>query len=99
MISLSIPSWCPDCAGNVLDGAIVELSENIEGHDHLGVIEGFSCPLAKQKDTLEHVDCVPKQIDLKDAVFMRVVLVFLVFVLALAIAFASVLVEATPHLC
>ncbi len=40
--SLSIPSGLPDSATNILDGVIVELSENIEGHDHLVIIEGMS---------------------------------------------------------
>jgi hypothetical protein len=47
--SLSIPSGLPESAGNILDGVIIELSEDIEGCDHLVVVEGFSCPLAKQK--------------------------------------------------
>ncbi len=49
MVSLSVPSGLPDCAGNVLDGVVVKLLENTEGRDYLGVVEGFSHPMAKQK--------------------------------------------------
>jgi hypothetical protein len=93
MVSLSIPSGLPDSTGNDLDGVVVKLLENIKGCDHLIVVEGFSHPLAKQKNALEHVYHVPMQIDFKDATFMRVVLVFLVFILIVAIALVSVFVE------
>ncbi len=92
MVSLSVPSKLPDSTGNVLDGVVIRLSENIKGCEHLVVVEGFSHPLAKQKNALEHVNCVLMQIDFEGATFMRVVLVFLVFVLIIAAAFVSVFV-------
>jgi hypothetical protein len=36
--------------GNIVDGIIIELLEDIKGRDHLDIVESFSCPLAKQKN-------------------------------------------------
>jgi hypothetical protein len=44
---LSVPSRLPDSVGNILDGIIAELSEDIKGHDHLVIIEGLSHLWAK----------------------------------------------------
>jgi hypothetical protein len=45
--ALRIPSWLLDCTREILDGIIVELSKDINAHNHLVIIEGFSHPLAK----------------------------------------------------
>jgi hypothetical protein len=79
--------------GNIRDGIIIEISKDIEGCGHLVILEGFSCPLAKKKNASEYVNRVLVQIDLKDALFMRVVLVFLLFVLIVTIALVSLFVR------
>ncbi len=54
-MSRSIPSWLPDGTAELLDDVISEVSEYIQGCNHLVIVEGFRCSLAEKKDSLEHV--------------------------------------------
>ncbi len=55
LVSRSIPSWLPDGTAELLDDVIGEVSEYIQGCNHLVIVEGFRCSLAEKKDSLEHV--------------------------------------------
>ncbi len=82
-MSRSVPPWLPDGTAELLDDVVGEVSEHIQSHHHLVVIEGFCCSLAEKKDTLEHVNCDRVDPGLKGSrFFMRVIFVF-IFVLDL----------------
>ncbi len=81
LVSWSVPSRLPDGTAELLDDVISEVSEYIQGCNHLVIIEGFCCSLAEKIDLLEHVNG-----GLADSIFegssflLRVIFIF-VFVL------------------
>ncbi len=52
------PSRLPDGTAELLDDVVSEVSNYIQGGDHLVIVEGYRCSLAKEKDSLEHINCV-----------------------------------------
>ncbi len=56
LVSWSVPSRLPDGTAEPLDDVISEVSEYIQGRNHLVIIEGFRRSLAEKKDSLEHVN-------------------------------------------
>ncbi len=88
--SLSVPSGLLDSVDNILDSLVIKLSEDVKGCDHLVIVEGFICPLAKQENGLEHVNRVPVQVDIKNALLLKVILGFVYFVLVISIAVTKV---------
>jgi hypothetical protein len=58
LVSTYVPSWLPDGTAELLDDVVSEVLECIQGDDHLVVIKGSCHSLAKEKDSLKHVDCV-----------------------------------------
>jgi hypothetical protein len=56
LVSWSDPSRLPDGKAELLDDVISEVSEYIQSHHHLVVVEGFHHPLAKEKDLLKHIN-------------------------------------------
>jgi hypothetical protein len=100
LVSRYIPSWLPDAMAELLDDVVGEVSEYIEGADHLVVIESFCCFLAEEKDSLEHVDCalVNSCLD-KGQVPLRVFCFFsIVIVIVVDSQFVRVNALITPHL-
>jgi hypothetical protein len=45
--ALSVLSWLLDSIREILDGIVVKLAKDNKAHNHLFVIEGFGCRLAK----------------------------------------------------
>jgi hypothetical protein len=81
LVSWSVPSRLPDGMAELLDDVISEVSEYIQGRNHLVIIEGFRYSLAEKKDLLEHVNGGLADPSLKGSSFLlRVIFVF-VFVL------------------
>jgi hypothetical protein len=56
LVSRFAPTWLPDGTAELLDDVVGEVSEYIQSHHHLVVIEGFHRPLAKEKDSLKHIN-------------------------------------------
>ncbi len=76
-VSWSVPSRLPDDTAELLDDAISEVAEYIQGCNHLFIIEGFRCSLAEKKDSLEHVNGGRADPSLKGSSFLlRVIFVF-----------------------
>jgi hypothetical protein len=83
LVSRSVPPWLPDGTAELLDDVIGEVSEYIQSHHHLVIVEGSRHSLAEKKDTLEHVNCGHVDPGLEGSRFLlRVIFVF-VFVLVL----------------
>ena len=80
-MSWSVPSWLPDCTAELLDDVISDISEYIQGHNHLVIVEGFSRSLAEKKDSLEHVNGGLADPSLKENSFLLRVIFIFVFVL------------------
>jgi hypothetical protein len=55
LVSRSVSSWLPDGTAELLDDVVGEVSEYIQGCNHLVIVEGFHHSLAQKKDLLEHV--------------------------------------------
>jgi hypothetical protein len=55
LVSRSVLSWLPDGTAELVDDVVSEVSEYIQGHNHLVVVEGFRQSLAEKKDLLEHI--------------------------------------------
>ena len=43
-----------DCTAGILDGVIVKFSKDLDGRDHLVIIERFRSALIKHEDALKH---------------------------------------------
>ncbi len=56
LVSWSVPSRLPYGMAELLDDAVGEITEYIQGRNHLVIIEGFRRSLAEKKDSLEHVN-------------------------------------------
>ncbi len=56
LASWSIPSRLPYGTAELLDDVVGEVSEYIQGHNHLVIVEGFCRSLAEKKDSLENVN-------------------------------------------
>ncbi len=81
-MSWSVPSRLPDGTAELLDYVISEVSEYIQGCNHLVIVEGFRRSLAEKKDSLEHVNGGCADPSLKgSSILSRVIVVILVFVL------------------
>ncbi len=77
LVFWSVPSQLPDGAAELLDDVISEVSEYIQGRNHLVIVEGFCHSLAEKKDSLEHVNGGLADPSLEGSSFLlRVVFVF-----------------------
>jgi hypothetical protein len=99
-VSRSIPPWLPDGTAELLDGVVGEVSEHIQSHHHLVVIEGFRRSLAEEKNTLEHVNCGRADPGLEGSRFLMQVIFIFAFVLGLVLdgLFIRVNAPITPSL-
>jgi hypothetical protein len=82
LVSWSVPSRLPDGTAELLDDVISEVSEYIQGRNHLVIVEGFRRSLADKKDSLEHVDGGRADPSLKGRSFLLRV-IFAIFILVL----------------
>jgi hypothetical protein len=97
-VSWSIPSWLPDGTAELLDDVISEVSEYIQGCNHLVIIEGFRRSLAEKKDSLEHVNGGRADPSLKGSSFLLRVIFIIIFVFVLDGLFVRVNAPVTPSL-
>jgi hypothetical protein len=99
LVSRSVPPWLPDGMAELLDDVIGEVSEYIQSHHHLVVVEGFRRSLAEKKDMLEHVSggCADPSLKGSDFHSRGIVGVF-VLVLILDGRFVRVLAPVMPSL-
>jgi hypothetical protein len=81
LVSWSIPSQLPDGTAELLDDVISEVSEYIQGCNHLVIVEGFCCSMAEKKDSLEHVNSGLADPSLKGSSFLLRVIFIFIFVL------------------
>ncbi len=82
LVSWSTPSRLPDGTAELLDDVISEVSEYIQGCNHLVIKEGLRPSLVEKKDLLEHVNGGRADPSLeRSSFFLRVI--FAVFVLVL----------------
>ncbi len=77
----SVPSRLPDGTEELLDDVISEVSEYIQGCNHLVTVEGFHRSLAEKKDSLEHVNSGLADPSLKGSSFILQVNFIFIFVL------------------
>ncbi len=56
LVSWSVPSRLPYGMADLLDDVVSEVSEYIQGHNHLVIVESFRRSFAEKKDLLEHVN-------------------------------------------
>ncbi len=56
LVSWSVPSRLPYGMAELLDDVVSEVTEYIQGRNHLVIIEGFCRSLAQKKNSLEHVN-------------------------------------------
>ncbi len=81
LVSWSVPSRLPDGMAELLDDVISEISEYIQGCNHLVIVEGFRRSLAEKKDLLEHVNGGLADPSLEGSSFLLRVIFIFVFVL------------------
>jgi hypothetical protein len=81
LVSWSISSRLPDGTAELLDDVISEVSEYIQGCNHLVIVEGFRRSLAEKKDSLEHVNGGLVDPSLEGSSFLLWVIFIFVFVL------------------
>jgi hypothetical protein len=81
LMSWSVPSRLPDGTAELLDDFISEVSEYIQGYNHLVIVEGFRHSLAEKKDSLEHVNGGLADPSLEGNSFLLRVIFIFVFVL------------------
>jgi hypothetical protein len=98
LVSWSVPSWLPDGTAELLDDVISEVSEYIQGHNHLVIVEGFRCSLAEKKDLLEHVNGGRADPSLEGSSFLLQVIFVIIFVFVLDGLFVRVNAPVTPSL-
>jgi hypothetical protein len=97
-VSRSVPPWFPDGTAELLDDVVGEVSEHIQSHHHLVVVEGFCRSLAEKKDLLEHVNCGRADPGLEGSRFLLWVIVIIIFVFVLNGLFIRVNAPVTPSL-
>jgi hypothetical protein len=102
LVSSYVPSWLPDGTAELLDDFVVEVSEYVQGGDHLVIIEGFHCSLAEEKISLEHVHSVLADSCLEESWFsLRVACIFSIIIVIVVIIdgrFVGVNAPLTPRL-
>ncbi len=77
LVSWSVPSRLPYGTAELLDDVISEVSEYIQGCNHLVIVEGFCRSLAEKKDSLEHVNGGLMEPSLEGSSFLlRVIFIF-----------------------
>ncbi len=81
LVPWSIPSRLPDGMAELLDDVISEVSEYIQGRNHLVIVEGFRRSLAEKKDLLKHVNSGLADPSLKGSSFLLWVNFIVIFVL------------------
>jgi hypothetical protein len=86
LVSRYVPPRLPDGTAELLDDVIGEVSQYIEGGDHLVVIEGFLRSLAEEKYSLEHIACVlvnsclgKSRVSLRVSCFLSIIVVVIIF--------------------
>ncbi len=97
-MSRSVPPWFPDGMAELLDDVVGEVSEYIQNHHHLVVVEGFSRSLAEKKDLLEHVYGGRADPGLEGSRFLLWVIFIVIFVFVLDGLFIRVNAPVTPSL-
>ncbi len=86
LVSSYVPSWLSDGMAELFDDVVDEVSEYVQGGDHLVVVEGFCGFLAEEKDFLEHVHSVLADSCLEESLFLlRVTCIFSVIVVVIVI--------------
>ncbi len=90
LVSWSDPSWLPDGTAELLDDVISEVSEYIQGCNHLVIVEGFCCSWAEKKDSLERVNSGLADPSLKGSSFIFRVIFIVIFVFVLDSLFVRV---------
>ncbi len=84
LVSRSIPPWLPDGTAELLDDVVGEILEYIQSCHHLVIVEGFRRPLAKEKDSLKHINSGLVDPDLKkNSILLQVIITVFVLVLIL----------------
>ncbi len=81
LVSWSVPSRLPDGTAELLDDVISEVSEYIQGCNHLVIVEGVCRSLAEKNDLLEHVNSGLVDPSLEGSSFLLRVIFIFVFVL------------------
>ncbi len=94
LVSWSVPYQLPDGTAELLDDVISEVSEHIQGRNHLVIVEGFRRTLAEKKDSLEHVNGGLADPSLKGSSFLLQV----IFIFILDGLFVRVNAPVTPSL-
>ncbi len=99
-MSWSVPSWLPYGMAELLDDVVGEVTEYIQGHNHLVIVEGFRRSLAEKKDSLEHVNRGLADPSLKGSSFLLWVIpiVTIIFVFVLDGCFVRVNASLAPGL-
>jgi hypothetical protein len=98
LVSWSIPSRLPDGTAELLDDVISEVSEYIQGCNHLVIVEGSCRSLAEEKDSLEHVNGGHADPSLEGSSFLLRVIFVVIFVFVLDGLFVRVNAPVTPSL-
>ncbi len=100
LVSWSAPFRLPYGMAELLDDVVGEVSQYIQGHNHLVIVEGFRCSLAEKKDLLEHVNSGLSDPCLKGSSFLlRVIpIVTVIFVFVLDGRFVRVNASLAPGL-
>jgi hypothetical protein len=84
LVSRSVPPWLPDGTAELLDDVVGEVLEYIQSRHHLVVVEHFCCPLAKEKDSLKHINSGLANLGLKgNSILLQVIIAVFVLVLIL----------------
>jgi hypothetical protein len=98
LVSWSIPSRLPYGMAELFDDVVSEVTEYIQGHNHLVIVEGFCCSLAEKKDLLEHVNGSLADPSLKGSSFLLWFIFIAIFVFVLDSLFIRVNAPVTPSL-
>ncbi len=79
LVSWSVPSQLPYGMAELLDDVVSEVTEYIQGHNHLVIVEGLRHSLAEKKDSLEHVNGGFPDPSLKGSSFLLRVIFIIIF--------------------
>ncbi len=91
LVYRSVPSWLPDGTAELLDDVAGEVLECIQSRHHLVAVEGFGHPLAKKKNSVEHINSGLVDPSLEgNSILLRVIVVVFILVLVLDSQFVRV---------
>ncbi len=98
LVSWSVPSRPPYGTAELLDDVVSEVTEYIQGRNHLVIVEGFQRSLAEKKDLLEHVNSGLTDPSLEGSSFLLRVIFIIIFVFVLDGLFVRVNAPVRPSL-